>query len=224
MLKLGSFGTPVTDLQKHLQILGYPIDADGEFGPETEKAVKTYQALNHLDPDGIVGPLTVAALNGETPAPPAPSPYNPPAPAQGNVEDLWWVKVARKEIGVHEIAGSKDNPRIVFYHGFTTLKATDDETPWCSSFLCFVFGGGTKSAAARSWATWGQHLDRFIPGCIMVYSRTGGNHVNIGLEQAKDGSVRGLGGNQGNRVSDDTWHSKSVILAYRWPPGVPIPA
>lgn len=217
MLKLGSIGEPVRDLQKHLRILGYHIDPDGEFGPITEAMVRSFQFNSGLTPDGVVGPHTISALNLAASSPVAPT---PPA---SNVEDLWWVKLARKELGTKEVSGSKDNPRIVFYHGFTTLKATDDETPWCSSFMCFIFGGGTKSAAARSWATWGQHLDHFIPGCICVYTRTGGAHVNIGLKKEYM-IITGIGGNQGNQVSDDSKHSETTVIAYRWPPGVPIPA
>lgn len=43
--------------------------------------------------------------------------------------------VAKTQLGQKEISGSKDNPKIVEYHDATTLKATDDETPWCASFV-----------------------------------------------------------------------------------------
>lgn len=138
-----------------------------------------------------------------------------------DVEGYWWVKKAREEIGTKEVPGSKDNPRIVEYHSYTTLKATDDETPWCSSFMCWVFGGGTRSAAARSWLSWGQHLDKFIPGCIVIYKRTGGHHVHIGIKKVA-GGIQGLGGNQGNTVKESVY-SADAVLGYRWPPGTPIP-
>ena len=38
--------------------------ADGEFGPATENAVLAFQRRNSLDPDGVVGPETWAALLG----------------------------------------------------------------------------------------------------------------------------------------------------------------
>ena len=44
-------------------------------------------------------------------------------------------RIAQIQLGQKEIEGSKDNPKIVGYHKATTLVATDDETPWCSSFV-----------------------------------------------------------------------------------------
>ena len=38
--------------------------ADGDFGPATLAAVKAYQRRNDLEPDGIIGPATWAALLG----------------------------------------------------------------------------------------------------------------------------------------------------------------
>ena len=53
VLKLGSTGKEVEDLQKYLK-----IKVDGDFGPKTEEAVKKFQKENKLTPDGIVGQKT----------------------------------------------------------------------------------------------------------------------------------------------------------------------
>ncbi|MBL4756635.1 MAG: peptidoglycan-binding protein [Rhizobiales bacterium] len=58
LLKRGTRGDMVKKMQQALE-----IDADGKFGPGTEKAVKAYQESKGLTADGIVGPLTLAALN-----------------------------------------------------------------------------------------------------------------------------------------------------------------
>jgi peptidoglycan hydrolase-like protein with peptidoglycan-binding domain len=50
-------GTSVSDLQR---ALGIPVD--GDFGPQTEKAVKAFQRKHGLTADGVVGPATWAAL------------------------------------------------------------------------------------------------------------------------------------------------------------------
>lgn len=130
-----------------------------------------------------------------------------------------WLDIARHEIGEKEIPGSKDNPRIVEYGQATSLKPTDDETPWCSDFVNWVMLKAglprTNSAAAISWATYGVKLDKPKYGCIAVYSRTGGNHVAFWLSE-QNGQDQLLGGNQNDQVGIEL-HSKSSLISYRWP-------
>jgi peptidoglycan DL-endopeptidase CwlO len=59
MLRIGSRGPAVTELQR---MLG--IGADGIFGRQTRHAVRSFQAAHGLEVDGIVGPITRAALGG----------------------------------------------------------------------------------------------------------------------------------------------------------------
>jgi peptidoglycan hydrolase-like protein with peptidoglycan-binding domain len=69
MLQLGAEGWQVTRLQRLLDARAcLPEDAeiDGDFGPVTEAAVKKFQKLAGLDPDGIAGPLTWHALLAST--------------------------------------------------------------------------------------------------------------------------------------------------------------
>jgi 3D (Asp-Asp-Asp) domain-containing protein/cell wall-associated NlpC family hydrolase len=59
VIKKGMEGPAVIFVQKHVHAA-----ADGEFGPLTEAAVKKYQGAHHLEVDGVVGPHTMAALDG----------------------------------------------------------------------------------------------------------------------------------------------------------------
>jgi peptidoglycan LD-endopeptidase CwlK len=61
-LRLGARGESVAQLQRDLSRLGYPLTADGVFGPRTDAAVKRFQREHGLTADGIVGPKTRAAL------------------------------------------------------------------------------------------------------------------------------------------------------------------
>lgn len=63
VLRLGSTGLDVVNLQLRLRELGFaPGPSDGSFGPATETAVIHFQGSKGLLPDGIVGPVTLAAL------------------------------------------------------------------------------------------------------------------------------------------------------------------
>lgn len=65
-LRKGCKGEYVSLLQTKLIMLGYDLGsygADGSFGAKTQEAVKKFQADNSLKADGIVGPLTWAALD-----------------------------------------------------------------------------------------------------------------------------------------------------------------
>lgn len=132
-----------------------------------------------------------------------------------------WLSIARTELGVAEIPGADHNERILEYHATTTLRATTDETPWCSSFACWVMERAgyqsTRSAAARSWLQWGRKLDAPTEGCIVVLKRGAPPSGHVGFFVGEDANrVRLLGGNQGNRVSE-AWFPRADVLGYRIP-------
>ncbi|NJL87927.1 MAG: glycoside hydrolase family protein [Leptolyngbyaceae cyanobacterium SM1_1_3] len=56
------FGEDVKALQRELARTGAGVLIDGVFGPATDLAVKRFQTVNSLQPDGIVGPQTLALL------------------------------------------------------------------------------------------------------------------------------------------------------------------
>lgn len=69
-IRRGSKGTDVAYVQAILADLGYDLGSagvDGDFGRKTEEAVKAFQRSHGLNPDGVVGPMTYAALEAETP-------------------------------------------------------------------------------------------------------------------------------------------------------------
>lgn len=134
----------------------------------------------------------------------------------------YWFTIAQGELNETEIPGPVHNPRIVEYHLTTSLKASDDETPWCSSFVnwCMERSGreGTDSAAARSWMKWGEKLEQPRKGCVVVFSRPPSpwsGHVGF-FDRMQGSHILVLGGNQRNAVNY-TSYSTSRLLGYRWP-------
>ena len=143
-----------------------------------------------------------------------------------------WMEIAEQEQGIHEILGAHHNDRIVEYHQTTSLKATNDETPWCSSFVnwCVEQSGikGTGSAAAKSWLTWGKAIEKPVEGCVTVIRQkfrggdkstgsSSGYHVAFFLKII-DNRIYLLGGNQADQVKVSSFGLGSYeVVGYRMP-------
>ena len=138
-----------------------------------------------------------------------------------------WLKTAFNEIGITEIKGLANKPRIVQYHSHTTLGADNDETPWCSSFMCWCMSQAdiqhTRSAASLSWLDWGKVLDEPVRGCIVIFERADSSgkiipnrgHVGLWLGETEQ-AVHVLGGNQKDSVMISRYR-KDRVIGYRWP-------
>ncbi|MGI9022158.1 MAG: peptidoglycan-binding domain-containing protein [Acidimicrobiales bacterium] len=71
LLKQGDHGDAVTALQYLLRAHGYGIAADGDFGPQTDNAVRQFQTARNLAVDGQVGnqtwpQVTITVASGST--------------------------------------------------------------------------------------------------------------------------------------------------------------
>lgn len=62
MLRMGSKGRRVRELQALLIRAGYSIKEDGDFGPSTKKVLQDFQAARGVTADGIYGPQTERML------------------------------------------------------------------------------------------------------------------------------------------------------------------
>jgi len=132
--------------------------------------------------------------------------------------------------GIQEIPGKENNPRIVWYHSFTTLRATDDETPWCSAVMCAAAEScgfkSTRSAAAISWETYGEDVPVYDiqEGDIMIFKRgkdlnSRARHVTFYKQSISVGSVlkyECLGGNQGNKIGLSRYNPKDLVSVRRF--------
>lgn len=126
--------------------------------------------------------------------------------------------VALRFIGLREIPGARHTPAIVAMLDLVSPNVADDETPWCSAFVNYVAWlfalPRSGSLAARSWLTIGTPINiaEARAGYDVVVLSRGANappatiknapgHVGwfSGLDAAA-GTVRVLGGNQGDRV------------------------
>lgn len=132
-----------------------------------------------------------------------------------------WYDIARKEIGVKEIKGSKHNPRILEYHQETTLKATTDEVPWCASFVCWCLHmaglRSTRSAAARSFLKLPDStiikLSAAVTGDIVILKRgTSSWQGHVGFYVSHTSThVKLVGGNQSDMVNESSYRVSDLL-------------
>ncbi|OED45608.1 TIGR02594 family protein [Flavobacteriaceae bacterium (ex Bugula neritina AB1)] len=133
------------------------------------------------------------------------------------------LKTALSQYGVKEIAGSKDNFRIVSYFDELGFNGSQlhDETAWCSAFANWVakkcgysFSGKLN---ARSWLNIGESTSKPAVGDIVVLWRESPDswkgHVGFFIKETKS-FVYILGGNQGNRVCIKAY-PKDRVLDYK---------
>jgi len=150
LLKRDSHGPAVREVQVRLRDLGIdPRGIDGDFGDDTETAVRLFQARsvdesgNPLEIDGVVGEQTWAALFGipSTPARPA-------SPAGGTlIAEV--LDIAADQIGVREQPlGSNRGPEVDQYLDSVTPGLHGQ--PWCMAFIYFCFAQAAASLNVRN--------------------------------------------------------------------------
>ena len=151
VLTSGSEGRQVRLLQ---QALG-GIKVDGIFGPETEAAVRAFQARSGLQVDGVVGPMTASALRGEASGSTLTSEVDTVGPSQPTATTARRVNAdlalasdessgnggteAPRESGSEEAASEQTG------HETTSGEATSEATPSKSAAESAKVGGGAQA-------------------------------------------------------------------------------
>lgn len=132
------------------------------------------------------------------------------------------MQCARNELGVYETPGKASTKRVIEYHQATSLKATDDSVAWCSAFVswCLETCGikSTRSAAARSYLSWGKRINEPTIGCIVVFQRGNSSwqgHVGFVVGWDKT-NISCLSGNQSDSVCIQKY-PRSKVLGFRVP-------
>jgi uncharacterized protein (TIGR02594 family) len=207
----------IKEIQTRLKVHGFVTGpVDGKLGPLTSSAIVAFKVSKGLSPRDYVGPITLAELRKD--------PGNRVAPPSAADEPIW-LRHARQEIGVTEIAGKQHSKRILSYWELAKLPFRDDETPWCAGFVNAMLEDvdikGTRSGMARSFERWGQPCGP-LKGAVVVLWRGSKTSAygHVGFLTGKDqyGNLMVLGGNQGDAVNIKPFLQARVV-GYRWPSG-----
>lgn len=207
----------IREIQTRLKVHGFdPGPIDGVMGPKTSAAIIRFKLSKGLAGRDYVGPITLGELRK--------APSSKPAPPAVSSEPVW-LRRARQEIGVSEIAGKQHSKRILSYWELSKLYFKDDETPWCAGFVGAMLEDcgirSTRSGMARSYEKWGQPCGA-VPGAIVTFWRgsksSGSGHVGFVVGKDQYGNLMVLGGNQGDAVNIKAF-SPDRVTSYRWPSG-----
>lgn len=150
--------------------------------------------------------------------------YGKEIPKTTPVEELPWIVIAKKYLGLREIPGSKSQSIISKWLQLVRQRP-DDSIAWCAAAVNGILAEagyeGSGKANARSFLNVGKALNTFSPGAIVILWRVSPSawqgHVGFAIKLSPD-SKRVLirGGNQGDAFND-SWYSTSQVLGYRWP-------
>lgn len=159
ILKIGSRGQAVIDLQSQLKNLNYYTSSiDGIYGPKTAEAVRAFQRDNGLVVDGIAGPKTFAALN------------NPVKSASFGTKTN--VKVS------NIILTAKSYLGVPYVYGGSTPKGFD-----CSGYIQYVFnqhGISLPRTVAQMW-NYGKSVSSLQVGDLVFFNTSGSGVSHAGI-------------------------------------------
>lgn len=156
----GDDGQEVVSIQKRLVELSYSItNIDGDFGPETERAVRNFQADRGLEVDGVIGPVTYRALMNKE---------MPPNRSNSTVRNV--LRAAYSVIGTPYVFGGTSP------YGFD-----------CSGFTQYAFARAgvylPRMADSQFYSGRQISMSQLRPGDLIFFStyEAGASHVGIYL-------------------------------------------
>lgn len=125
------------------------------------------------------------------------------------------------EVGTVEWAVGS-NPAVVKYYAEAGHpEVTNDEVPWCAAFIGSILARcgllGTGSLMARSYTTWGEDAtNNPMRGDIVVFKRGAppAGHVAVFIGFVGN-RVKVIGGNQRDRVSEESYPKDDIIAIRR---------
>ncbi len=236
-LKRGSQGANVKKLQDSLVRLGYMTQAQvntgpGTFGPQTEAALKKFQARNGVPATGYYGPLSRTALSralgGQSSSPS--TPVRASAPNAGAKSGSHALAIAQRYLGRHA-------NELKLANNDAVGRAMQDWVPGnvnCANFISGVLVAAGQISASQGNAgvynlvnnlkrdpQWRQvSLADARPGDVIAFKTSGGQHIEMVAGRDASG-LKMIGSNNINRdgtqrVSYNHYGGNAIIAVMRY--------
>ena len=220
-VKSGAHGQAVTRIQEWLNLHGFGLAIDSDFGPVTKRTVQAFQEKCGLSVTGIVNPKTFQAL-----VDPLRQALTPLEAGRHTLDSLVW-KYANAHLtqNPREIGGQNCGPWVRLY-----MKGHEGaDWPWCAGFVSFVlkqaaetlqmsepikgsFSCDTLAAQAKNAGLFvkGSDLARSVTTvdelsktCIFLIRRTDTDWIHTGFatgfDEAVFDTIEGNTNDEGNR-------------------------
>jgi len=155
LLKKGSKGAAVRILQQALLDSGMTLPihgVDGDFGPETENAVRTFQratGLSGLDRDGIVGPTTIGWLDQRFSTSPTPA-------GTSRAATTGCARFKTIDVDMVSLRGSTGNPTLDLNYANSVFNQ-------CCVRFNMASGLSASDADSNTWLGGNNELDNTSP-------------------------------------------------------------
>lgn len=134
MLRIGSRGARVRELQALLNTAGHPVVVDGDFGPATRKALIQFQRARDIIADGVYGPETVQSLTA----------HGAGFPDNMGEQKVHEIDAVQQGAGGVGVAVAVETGKRAIQDALTNLEAVDITLP----FMTYLTTGLTIAAAA----------------------------------------------------------------------------
>lgn len=229
-IKVGSKGATVRELQTLLNTVGAHIAVDGDFGDDTFQTVCDFQEWKKLEPDGVVGPKTWAAIDQAVlhheireKVLYADKLVNAGRKAIERATALWQTDIydpKRDDFSIDaahckDVIGSMIRGENALGWSWEGLYSGDGDFQWCGAFAAYCWGSAVKQPLRQTYFSSTYRLDRYASyrsvqgetnvGKGRVYACLDENSKPEDVPDARAGDILVIGPSR-DSAHDATWH------------------
>ena len=228
-IRIGARGRKAEMVQEWLNLNGFGLAVDGDFGPITERQVIAFQKSASLPQSGVVNSTTLDALTKKMHT------VLSPTPKAGENFAKCVARLAKLHLSVHplEVGGQNRGPWVRMY-----MKGNQGNAwPWCAGFTTFLmhqasellgeampikgsFSCDTLAAQAKNAGLFLKESEvtpsKIANGSLFLVRRTSTDWTHVGtVAGAIDGSFGTIEGNTNDEGSREGYEVCKRVRGYK---------